>query len=213
MTNVPGPAPGPALDLWLTHDGVGLGPLRADLAETYWRWESSLRVMAGYGRLTPDTLAERTAGLESQMRHSDSQTRFTIYQHDGNPDEWEPVGTASLVFDHRYGSAEYVILLGEATARGRGIGTKATTMVLDWAFRVTQLRSVYLSVIAQNIAGIRAYEKAGFKIIGTRRQSSWWLGQPADEVLMDAVPSDYAGPRLVEAKVLEAARPEPPLPR
>lgn len=213
MTNVPDSTPGPGLDLWLTHDGVGLGPLRADLAETYWRWESSLRVMAGYGRLTPDTLAERTAGLESQMRHSDSQTRFTIYQQDSNADAWKPVGTASLVFDHRYGSAEYVILLGEVTARGKGIGTKATTMVLDWAFHVTQLRSVYLSVIAQNTAGIRAYEKAGFKIIGTRRQSSWWLGQPADEVLMDAVPSDYTGPRLVEAQVFEADGPERPQPR
>jgi RimJ/RimL family protein N-acetyltransferase len=162
--------------------------------------------MAGYGRLTPDTLTERTAGLESQLRHSDSQTRFTIYQQDDNADGWKPVGTASLVFDHRYGSAEYVILLGEPTARGKGIGTKATTMVLDWAFHVTQLRSVYLSVIAQNTAGIRAYEKAGFKIIGTRRQSSWWLGQPADEVLMDALPGDYTGPRLVEAQVLGTAR-------
>lgn len=206
MTSAPEPTPGPALDLWLTHDGVGLGPLRADLLETYWRWESSLRVMAGYGRVTPDTLAERTAGLESQMRHSDSQTRFTIYQRSNDSDDWKPVGTASLVFDHRYGSAEYVILLGEETARGKGVGTTATTMVLDWAFHVTQLRSVYLSVIAHNTAGIRAYEKAGFKIIGTRRQSSWWLGQPADEVLMDAVPGDYTGPRLVEAQVREADR-------
>jgi diamine N-acetyltransferase len=202
MTNVPDPAP----DLWLTYDGVGLGPLRADLLETYWRWEHSLRVMAGYGRVTPETLAERTAGLESQMRHSDSQTRFTIYQHDNNSDEWKPVGSASLVFDHRYRSAEYIILLGEKTARGKGIGTTATMMVLDWAFHVTQLQSVYLSVIAENAAGIRAYEKAGFKIIGTRRQSSWWLGQPADEVLMDALPGDYTGPRLVEAQVREVDR-------
>lgn len=192
---------GSAPDLWLTHDGVGLGPLRADLLDTYWRWETSLRVMAGYGRLTPETLAERAAGLESQMRHSDSQTRFTIYRG-GDSDRWEPVGTASLVLDHRYSTAEYVILLGEETARGKGVGTTATTMVLDWAFHVAHLRSVYLSVIAQNIAGIRAYEKAGFKIVGTRRQSSWWLGQPADEVIMDAVPADYPGPRLVEAQVL-----------
>jgi len=96
MTNALNPAFGSARDLWLTHDGVGLGPLRADLAETYWRWESSLRVMAGYGRLTPETLSERTAGLDSQMRRSDSHSRFTIYQHSGGTsDEWRPVGTAS----------------------------------------------------------------------------------------------------------------------
>ncbi|MFD7072833.1 GNAT family N-acetyltransferase [Nocardioides sp. NPDC059952] len=188
-------------NMWLTHDGVGLGPLRADLAEAYWRWESSLRVMAGYGRLGAETLSERTAGLDSQLRHSDSQARFTIYQEtDGG--EWDPVGSSSLALDHRYGTAEFFIYLGEETARGRGIGTTATTLVLDWAFHLAQLRSVYLSVIAENTAGVRAYEKAGFKVIGTRRRSAWWLGRPADEILMDAVPEDYAGPRLVEAAVL-----------
>ena len=54
-------------DLWLTHDSVGLGPLRADLAETYWRWENSLPVMAGYARQTPESLTERVEGLEAQQ--------------------------------------------------------------------------------------------------------------------------------------------------
>ncbi|GAB3165190.1 GNAT family protein [Myceligenerans halotolerans] len=187
-------------DLWLTHDGVALGPLRADLAETYWRWENSLPVMAGYGRLTPESLTGRTEGLTSQMRYTEGQTRFTIYQ-DGDG-TWIPVGMTSLVIDHRYGSAEFFIYLGDA-GRGHGVGTKATTMALDWAFHVTQLRSVYLSVIANNTAAIRAYEKAGFRVIGTRRQSNWWLGKPADEVLMDAIPDDFPGPRLVEAAVLD----------
>lgn len=71
-------------------------------------------------------------------------------------------------------------------------------------FHVAQLRSVFLSVIAQSTSGIRAYEEAGFKVIGTR-QSSWWFGHPADEVLMDVLPGEYTGLRLVEAQVLETA--------
>ncbi|WP_125777975.1 GNAT family N-acetyltransferase [Antribacter gilvus] len=185
-------------DLWLTHDGVGLGPLRADLAETYWRWENTLPVMAGYGRQTPESLTGRTDGLQSQMRYTDGQTRFTVYrQQDGT---WTPVGMTSLVIDHRYRTAEFFIYLGDE-ARGHGVGTKATTMVLDWAFHVTQLRNVYLSVIANNTAAVRAYEKAGFRTIGTRRQSNMWLGQPADEILMDAIPADFPGPRLVEQAI------------
>lgn len=184
--------------LWLTHDGVGLGPLRADLAESYWRWENSLPVMAGYGRQTPESLIGRAQGLESQMKYTEGQTRFTVYQDlEG---VWTPVGMTSLVIDHRYRTAEFFIYLANE-GRGHGIGTKATTMVLDWAFHVTQLRSVYLSVIANNAAAVRAYEKAGFRVIGTRRQSNSWLGQPADEILMDAIPADFPGPRLVEAAV------------
>ncbi|WP_225997536.1 GNAT family N-acetyltransferase [Myceligenerans pegani] len=106
--------------------------------------------------------------------------------------------------DDRYRTAEFFIYIGEPSERGRGTGTSATTMVLDWAFHITALRCVHLSVIAQNTGAIRAYEKAGFRIVGTRRRTGSWLGQPADEVIMDAVPEEYEGPRLVEAAVLGA---------
>ncbi|MFD7307710.1 GNAT family N-acetyltransferase [Promicromonospora sp. NPDC059942] len=196
-----------APDLWLTHDGVGLGPLRADLAETYWRWENSLPVMAGYARQTPESLTERTAGLEAQLEGSADQTRFTIYRH--HEDTWTPVGMTSLLIDDRYRTAEFFIYIGEPDHRGHGTGTTATTMALDWAFHVTALRCVYLEVLASNTAAIRAYEKAGFRTVGTRRRTGSWLGQPADEVIMDAIPEEYSGPRLVEAAVLGTQRPHP----
>ncbi|RPF20367.1 GNAT family N-acetyltransferase [Myceligenerans xiligouense] len=197
-----------APDLWLTHDGVGLGPLRADLLESYWRWENSLPVMAGYARQTPESLTERTAGLDHQLSDTETQTRFTIYRdHTDSSDGevWRPVGMASLLVDDRYRTAEFFIYIGEPAERGRGTGTAATTMVLDWAFHVAALRCVHLSVIAQNTGAIRSYEKAGFRIVGTRRRTGSWLGQPADEVIMDAIPEDYTGPRLVEAAVLGTA--------
>ncbi|MBE1877752.1 GNAT family N-acetyltransferase [Myceligenerans sp. TRM 65318] len=191
-------------DLWLTHDGVGLGPLRADLVETYWRWENSLPVMAGYARQTPESLVERTAGLDHQLADTATQTRFTIYRRDDGQG-WRPAGMTSLLIDDRYRTAEFFIYIGEPSERGRGTGTAATTMVLDWAFHISALRCVHLSVIALNTGAIRAYEKAGFRVVGTRRRTGSWLGQPADEVIMDAVPEEYAGPRLVEAAVLGAA--------
>ncbi|GAB3172540.1 hypothetical protein GCM10027059_42200 [Myceligenerans halotolerans] len=201
--------------LWLTHDGVGLGPLRADLLESYWRWENSLPVMAGYARQTHESLVERTAGLEHQISDTEAQTRFTIYGHHDSDDDgkgWRPVGMASLLIDDRYRTAEFFIYIGEPAERGRGTGTTATTMVLDWAFHLTALRCVHLSVIAQNTGAIHAYEKAGFRIVGTRRRTGSWLGQPADEVIMDAIPEEYAGPRLVEAAVLGTAPGTPRLP-
>jgi diamine N-acetyltransferase len=42
--------------------------------------------------------------------------------------------------------------------------------------------------------GIRAYTAAGFKPAGRLRQSGYWLGQPCDELIMDALPEDYPGP-------------------
>lgn len=158
--------------------------------------------MAGYARQTPESLNERTAGLDHQLGDTESQTRFTIYRQDNSDDVWHPVGLASLLIDDRYRTAEFFIYIGEPSDRGRGTGTAATTMVLDWGFHVTALRCIHLAVIAQNTGAIRAYEKAGYRIVGTRRRTGSWLGQPADEVIMDAIPEEYPGPRLVEAAIL-----------
>lgn len=184
--------------MWLRGDLCGLGPLRRDLVELYWHWENELRVMTGNGRQTPESLDERSAGLDSQMRHSMNQARFTVYDITaGDP---VPVGMTDLVIQHRWRNAEFFILLGES-GRGRGIGTEATRLTLDYAFHVTNLHNVYLTALEPNTAGIRAYEKAGFRTIGERRQSGYWLGQRVNEVLMDAIPEDFPGPSLVKHMV------------
>ncbi|MGQ0778987.1 MAG: GNAT family N-acetyltransferase [Pseudonocardiales bacterium] len=188
--------------MWLRGERCGLGPLRRDLVELYWQWENELRVMTGNGRQTPESLDERTSGLDSQMRHSMNQVRFTIY--DLTSPEPVPVGTADLVIQHRWRNAEFFILLGDAESRGRGIGTEATRLVLDYAFHITNLQNVYLSVLALNKTAIRAYEKAGFHKIGERRQSGYWLGERVNEVLMDAIPADFPGPSTVKHTVKPA---------
>ncbi|GAB4083448.1 hypothetical protein GCM10028784_00780 [Myceligenerans cantabricum] len=163
---------------------------------------------ARHGRLRPPDprVPHRThrRARPPALGHRD-QTCFTIYRdHTDSSDGevWRPVGMASVLIDDRYRTAEFFIYIGEPAERGRGTGTAATIMVLDWAFHLAALRCVHLSVIAQNTGAIRAYEKAGFRIVGTRRRTGSWLGQPADEVIMDAIPEDYTGPRLVEAAVL-----------
>lgn len=181
--------------MWVRSERCGLGPLRHDLVELYWQWENELQVMTGYGRQTPESLDERTAGLDSQLRHSMNAARFTVY--DLTASEPVPVGTTDLLIQHRWRNAEFFILLGEA-GRGRGIGTEATRLTLDYAFNVTNLSNVYLTVLAPNVAGTRAYERAGFRKIGDRRQSGYWLGQRCDEVLMDAIPADFPGPSVVK---------------
>ncbi|WP_301542984.1 GNAT family N-acetyltransferase [Streptomyces mayonensis] len=58
---------------------------------------------------------------------------------------------------------------------------------------------VWLKVLEPNVAGINAYEKAGFRHAGRLRQAGYWLGEPVDELLMDALPADFPGPSAVRA--------------
>lgn len=93
-------------------------------------------------------------------------------------------------------TAEYVVMLAPE-ARGKGLGTAATRLTLDYAFHITNLRMVWLKVLAPNTPGIRAYKKAGFHAAGTLREAGYWLGEVCDELIMDTLASDFAGPSAV----------------
>jgi len=178
--------------IWVHGKRAALGPLRADLVSRYWEWENEPRSILGYGRQVPDSLENRTDGYGHQVRSALNQLRFTVYetQDDAEP---EPAGLATLLIDHQVRTAEFLILLAHE-ARGRGLAAEATLLTLDYGFRITALRMIWLKVLEPNTPGIRAYTTAGFKPAGRLRQSGYWLGQSCDELIMDAVPEDYPGP-------------------
>lgn len=130
--------------------------------------------------------------------------RFTIYDlTSGNP---APAGVATLLPDHSVRTAEFVIMLA-LEARGRGLGTAATRLTLDYAFHVTNLRMVWLKVLAPNTGAIRAYEKAGFQPVGPIRHAGYWLGQVCDEIVMDTLATEFTGPSALKSAVARSSDP------
>lgn len=179
--------------IWL-HGGVaGLGPIREDLLETYWRLDQQISTIVGYNRQSPQPMRTTRAILIDGG--SGDETRFTIY--DITKDPAVPVGLAKLDMDTSRGNAEYLVSM-DPEHHGRGVGTEATHLVLDWTFHVANMACVWLTVLEPDVGAIRAYEKAGFKKQGIRRDSNMWLGQRVNEVLMDAIPADFEGPSRVE---------------
>jgi RimJ/RimL family protein N-acetyltransferase len=65
--------------------------------------------------------------------------------------------------DRNNGEAEFHIFLGEARARGRGLGRAATAAALDHAFDVLGLWRVWLRVLQTNEAALRTYGALGFE--------------------------------------------------
>ncbi len=85
--------------------------------------------------------------------------------------------------------------LGIALARehiGRGYGTDATRVIVDYAFREMGLHRIQLAVAPFNRAGIRAYEKAGFVEEGRHRDAVWHDGRWYDKVLMSLLDHEWA---------------------
>jgi diamine N-acetyltransferase len=175
-------------DFIVVGEKVALGPLRRDLAAAYARWMNQLDVRRGHDYLgisNPQSQEKWVdENLERGAKHKPEVVEFTIYDRTDS----EPVGTVGLL-EIAGGRAELGIIVGER--RGQGLGTEATRLALDYAFNVLELRNVLLQTLDWNVGGQTAFERAGFRRIGVRRDAVISRGQPTDLVLMDAVPEDF----------------------
>ncbi len=98
------------------------------------------------------------------------------------------VGTIGLSHvDRTHRRAEYGVLLGETGARGKGLASEASRLLLDYAFRTLGLVRVYLHVLADNEAAVRLYERVGFVREGLLRRHVYKRGRFHDVIVMAAV--------------------------
>ncbi len=146
-------------------------------------------MLIGYGRQGPESLEARAEGMAHQLRGEN--IRFTVYDLTG--ERPVPAGVTTLLPDHSVRTAEFVVMLAPQH-RGRGLGTAATRLTLDYAFHVTNLRMVWLKVLAPHTEAIRTYVKAGFRHVGLMRQAGYWRGKICDELVMDAVATEFTAP-------------------
>jgi RimJ/RimL family protein N-acetyltransferase len=170
---------------------IALGPYRRDLLPTYLRWINDFSALRNLGIPPgPMTLDQEEAWYD----HPESNlVRFTVYERTS----WRPIGGTDIrAIDHRNRTALFGILIGEPDARGKGYGTEATMLTLDYAFTALGLNNVMLTVNEFNLAGRRAYEKAGFKEFGRRRQSRWMAGCSWDDIYMDCLAGEFTSPVL-----------------
>ncbi len=97
----------------------------------------------------------------------------------------EPLGSVYIRdIDRQHGKAEYGIFIGEASARGRGIGTAAAKLMLRYCFEEEGLHRVFLRVLSTNTQAIRSYEKAGFTREALLKDDVCIDGKYRDIVLM-----------------------------
>ena len=199
--NNPQSSGGPVLNM--IGERVALGPLRADLLPLYGRWINDFGTIRMLGLPPVPVTAEKERDWYEHRSKSENDLMFTIYEREA----LRPIGNTALHgLDHRNRSASFGIIIGEPECRGRGHGTETTSLMLDYAFTVLGLHNVMLTVFAYNPAGIRAYEKAGFKPIGRRRECRVMGGKVYDEIYMDCLASEFESPVLGRVFAPDAPR-------
>ena len=139
-------------------------------------------------RARPTSLAQEEAFLAT-LGSSERDVMFGLALHEGGV----LVGVSGLHQVDPIGrKAQLGLLIGSSVHWGKGYGTEATRLMLDYAFRTLNLHKVGLQVFSNNPAGRRVYEKAGFRLEGTLREDYFVEGTYVDVHCMGLLRSEWS---------------------
>lgn len=103
-----------------------------------------------------------------------------------------PIGITGLFkIDYISRSAIFYIAIYDPNFWSKGYGKEATKLILKYAFDILNLNRIQLHVAKDNIKGVSAYEKAGYKIEGTLREAMYHNNQYIDFYVMGILRKEY----------------------
>jgi RimJ/RimL family protein N-acetyltransferase len=188
-------APDTAPTLNLQGEKVSLGPLQRELIPSYTHWINEFEgQLTLSGRLDPVTKDQRTDSYERWSRAREV-SNFTIYE----ATSLRPIGMTGIWMTDRFAYAGFIFIhIGEKECHGRGYGGEAMALVMDYGFHALSLRSIETTVVASNIAGVRAYQRAGFRVIGRRREAVQVGSRVEDFLYMHCLSDEFDSPALAQ---------------
>jgi diamine N-acetyltransferase len=189
MEPTPQPAEPPILNI--TGDKVALGPLRRDLLPLYMKWVNDFEVVRTLtSRIRPTTCETAEGWYDWASKVEGEAVYFTVYERATT----RPIRVLHLhEIDHFHHTARYTIWIGEKECWGKGYGTEATILTLDYGFTALGLHNIWLDVVSCNERGLRAYERAGFRLVGRRREAYRLGGKAYDRVYMECLAMEFHG--------------------
>lgn len=170
-----------------------LSPLFEDDAPLYAKWLNDFEITKNLGSVAQVVGIQNEKDFIASVFKSETDRVFAIIESESE----KAIGLCGLhKIDKTHGLADYGILIGEKGYHGKGIGTEAGKLIIDYAFNVLNLRNIRLSVFEFNKRGIASYEKIGFKHIG-RRRKAWPVGGKAyDIIFMDIIAEEFESPYI-----------------
>jgi RimJ/RimL family protein N-acetyltransferase len=81
--------------------------------------------------------------------------------------------------------------LGERDYWGRGYGTDAMRLIVQYGFIELNLQRVSLALHSYNDRALKSYEKVGFKVEGTLRQDTLREGRRTDGIFMGILRDEW----------------------
>lgn len=104
----------------------------------------------------------------------------------------QPIGDLAILdIDHHNRNAVVRISIFESEFLGKGYGTEAMSLLVEYGFDLLNLHRIGLDVYAFNERGIKSYQKLGFKQEGIIRDVLFYNGGYHDSIIMGVLKDEF----------------------
>lgn len=162
---------------------VYLRPITADDTEMAVRWRNTPVVVENFIYRKPVSRQDHENWLANKVFKGLVHQFIVCRIEDGLP-----LGSIYLQnFEEENRKAEWGIYLGEVQAYGKGAGTEAAKLLLEYAFVNLGMHKVVSRVLARNRASVRMNEKAGYVQEAYLKDELFLDGKYEDLILFGAI--------------------------
>ncbi len=172
---------------FLIGERVYLRPLEKEDLVHVRRWSNDPDIRRLTGEVMPMSQA-RAEEWYDRVRSDPDRVWFIVALRADN----RPIGEAGLLrIFYPWRTTDLSLVLGEKDAWGKGYGTEAILLLLDYAFGYLGLHRVSVGVVGFNEPALRFYEQIGFKREGVSRDGYYYDHRYYDFVMMSILEEEF----------------------
>lgn len=159
-------------------ESVALREVRESDLQVLFKWLNDYELRISSTTYRPVSWPEHTKWVMNRLENG-SETFFVISL------EERPIGVINLSsHDSQNRSADFSIRIGESTDQGRGLGTQAIKLLIDFCWKDINLHRLSLAVFSDNSRAIKSYAKTGFEYEGELREAAFINGSWRNLIIM-----------------------------
>lgn len=172
---------------FLEGERVYLRPIGLDDTETYFRTLYNQEARRLTGTQKHYTREQIHQYIDSKNQDSSSVLLLIALREND-----QVIGDIQIGGIDTFNRNAYIrIAIDQGTNQGKGFGSEAILLMLDYGFGILNLHRIELNVFAYNEKAIRTYEKLGFQREGVQRQALYYNHAYHDSILMSMLADEY----------------------
>jgi RimJ/RimL family protein N-acetyltransferase len=174
----------------LKGESVKLGPVKREYIEYYLKWFNDPEITQYLNTFRPMTRMKEEDWIEN-LKNRDDTIIFNILILDEKGGE-KLIGNCGIhAIDWKNRVGEVGITIGEKEYQGKGYGTEAMELLIEYGFKTVNLNRIQLRVYEFNSRAINSYNKIGFVEEGRMRQAVFINAEYHDTIFMSILQEEW----------------------